>query len=189
MIAAAKVEGSLTVSVADAASAEELVADERVAEGWRQAIADAAGTSAEYVQLTITVVSERRLNSLRRLAGASRILVAYVIIVPAADQEEAASTSSAIATSIVSASQSDLAESIVQAVSEVMGDDFDAVVETIEEPTAGTVLQVVLQSTATTSSSSQEALRGGVSSCARSRMLDLSLTSAFLAMLAASSAW
>jgi len=189
VIVAAKVKGSLTLSVSDAAAAEELIADERVAEGWRQVIADAAGTSAEYVQLTLTIASERRLSSLRRLTGAARILAAYVIIVPAANQEEAASTSSAIAASIVSSSQSELTESIAQAVSEVLGSGYDVVVEKVEEPTASTVLQVALQPTATTSSSSNEALRKRMSSSARLRKLELGQVLAFLAALAASSAW
>jgi len=188
MVAAARVEGSLTLSVADDAAAEELVADEGVAKGWRQAIADAAGISAEYVQLTLTIVSERRRSPLRRLAGAARILVTYVIIVPAVNQEEAASSSSSIAASIVSASQDGLSERITQAVSEVMGIDFEVVVETIEEPTAGTVMQVSLHSTITTSSSSPEALRSRLSSSARSGMLGIGKAFAVLVTLAVASA-
>jgi hypothetical protein len=155
LVAAAKVEGSVTLSVNSTAAAEELVADEQVAEGWRRAIAEIAGTSATYVQLDPPpFVLERRLGFARGLTEeavnvssppAAKIVVPYVITVPADSEDHAANLSSLLAASIASTSPSELTESIARHVSEATGGaEYPiVVVEEIAEPTFGVVLQQV----------------------------------------------
>lgn len=174
LIIAAKVEGSVTLSVNGTAFAEDLVADEQVAEGWRGAIADIAGTSATHVQLDPPPFIERavRLSEAVDLSEAvnlseagnvsdaanlsspltGNIRVPYVIIVPADSEDHAANLSSLLAASIMSTSPSELAESIARHVSEATGGaEYHFVVEEIAEPTAGVeLLQVVVAPTSTT---------------------------------------
>jgi len=168
LIIAAKVEGSVTLSVNGTAFAEDLVADEQVAEGWRGAIADIAGTSATHVQLDPPPFIERavRLSEAVNLSEAGNlsdavnlsspltgnIRVPYVIIVPADSEDHAANLSSLLAASIMSTSPSELAESIARHVSEATGGaEYHFVVEEIAEPIAGVdLLQVVVAPTSTT---------------------------------------
>jgi len=152
LIATAEVEGSVTLSVNSTAVAEELVADELVAEGLREAIADIAGTSATYVQLDPPpFIVERRLGFARGLAEeavnlssplSAKIAVPYVIIVPADSEEHAANLSRLLVASIVSTSPSELTESIAWHVSEATGGaEYRIVVEEIAEPTSAVVMQ------------------------------------------------
>lgn len=170
LIASARVEGSVTLSVNSTAAAEELVADEQVSEGWRGALAEIAGTSAAYVQLDPPpFVLERRLGFARGLTEeaansssplTAKIAVPYVITVPADSEDHAANLSSLLAASIVSTSLSELTESIARHVSEATGgaEYPSVVVEEIAEPTSGVVLQQVTVTVTMTSFSTGTAL-------------------------------
>jgi hypothetical protein len=177
LVAIARVEGSVTLSVNSTAVAEELVADEQVADGWREAIADLAGTSPTYVQLDPPpFVVERRLGFARGLTEeadnlssphSAKIAVPYVIIVPADSEEHAANLSSLLVASIMSTSPSNLTEIIARHVSEATGGaEYHIVVEEIAEPTVEVELQQV---TVTLTSYTGPASRNtSASSCARS---------------------